>query len=77
MLKQKFIKELILTIFDPDKRIMVKTDISNITLKEVISQPDKLEKLYLIIFYSRKFSPTELNYNIYNKELLAIIDYFK
>ena len=64
-------------MFNPDKRIMVKTDISNIILRGVISQPDKLEKLYLVVFHSRKFSPTELNYDIYNKELLAIIDYFK
>ena len=74
---QKFIKKLILTIFNPDKRTVVETDISNITLKEVISQLDKLGRLYLIIFYFRKFSPAELNYNIYNKELLAIVDYFK
>ena len=56
---------------------MIEIDTSNITLKEVISQPDELGRLYLIIFYSKKFSPTELNYDIYNKELLAIIDCFK
>ena len=77
MLKQKFIEKLILIIFDPDKRTVVKTDISNITLRGVISQPDELERLYLIAFHSRKFSPAELNYNIYNKELLAIMDCFK
>ena len=64
-------------MFNPDKRTVVKTDISNITLEGVISQPDKLRRLYLVVFYSRKFSPTELNYNIYDKELLAIVDYFK
>ena len=77
MLKQKFIEELILTIFNPDKRIVVETDTSNITLRGVISQLDKLGRLYPVVFHSRKFSPTELNYNIYDKELLAIIDYFK
>ena len=56
---------------------MVKTDTSNIILRGIISQLDKLERLYLIIFHSKKFSPTELNYDIYNKELLAIIDCFK
>ena len=56
---------------------MVKIDISNIISKGVINQPDKLRRLYLIVFHSKKFSPAELNYNIYNKELLAIIDYFK
>ena len=33
--------------------------------------------LYLVAFYSRKFLSAELNYIIYNKELLAIINTFK
>ena len=64
-------------MFNPDKRTMVETDISDITLEGVISQSDKLERLYPVAFHSRKFSPTELNYDIYNKELLAIVDCFK
>ena len=64
-------------MFDPDKRTVVEIDISNIILGGVISQLDKLRRLYLVVFYSRKFSPAELNYNIHNKELLAIVDYFK
>ena len=56
---------------------MVKIDTSNITLREVINQPDKLGRLHPVVFHSRKFSPAELNYNIHNKELLAIMDYFK
>ena len=63
-------------MFDPDKRIMVEIDVSDITLG-VISQLDKLERLYLIVFHSRKFNPAELNYDIYNKELLVIVDCFK
>ena len=30
-------------------------------------------KIYIIIYYLRKISPAELNYDIYNKELLAIV----
>ena len=32
---------------------------------------------YLVVYYSRKLTPLELNYNIYNKELLAIIAVLK
>ena len=64
-------------MFNPDKQIVVKTNKSNIIYKGVINHSDKLKRLYLIIFHSRKFSPTELNYNIYNKKLLTIVDYFK
>ena len=64
-------------MFDPDKRTVVKTDTSNITLGGVISQPDELRRLHPVAFYSRKFSPAELNYDIHDKELLAIVDCFK
>ena len=37
----------------------------------------KFEKLHLIAFYSRKFSATEINYEIHNKKLLAIVDSFQ
>ena len=77
VLKQKFIEELILTMFDPDKRTVVETDASDITLGGVISQPDELGRLHLVVFHSRKFSPAELNYDIHDKELLAIVDCFK
>ena len=33
-------------------------------------------KIYAITYYSRKISLVELNYNIHNKELLAIISAF-
>ena len=32
---------------------------------------------YSVIYYSRKLTPLELNYNIYNKELLAIVTILK
>ena len=42
MLKYKFLKELVLTIFNPDKWIVVKIDIFNIILGGVINWLDKL-----------------------------------
>ena len=32
---------------------------------------------HLVVYYSRKLIPLELNYNIYNKELLAIVTVLK
>ena len=32
---------------------------------------------YLVVYYSRKLTLLKLNYNIYNKELLAIIAVLK
>ena len=51
---------------------MVKTDASDFILGICLIQkyPDKW---YLVVYYSRKITPLELNYNIYNKELLSIV----
>ena len=43
----------------------------------VLSQYNKNSKLYLIAFLSQKLTSAELNYKIYNKELLIIVRYFK
>ena len=32
---------------------------------------------YLVVYYSRKITLLELNYNIYNKELLGIVTVLK
>ena len=34
-------------------------------------------EIHLIAFHSRTFTPPKLNYNIHNKELLAIFEVFK
>ena len=38
---------------------------------------DNIEVLYLVVFYSIKINPTKYNYEIYNKELIAIIKAFE
>ena len=72
-----FTKRLILTIFDPAKKIIVETDTSKIALDSILNQPDEKKRLYPIIFYSRKFTISELNYDIHDKELLTIVNNFK
>ena len=75
--KKIFTKGLILTIFNPAKKIIIKIDISRIALNLILSQPDEEKRLHPIIFYSRKFTAPELNYDIYNKKLLIIVNSFK
>ena len=71
-LKELFIVELILKIYTPSLLIVVKTDISDFILGIYLVQK-YLDRQYLVIYYSRKITPLELNYNIYNKELLGIV----
>ena len=72
-----FTKGLILTIFNPAKKIMVEIDINKIALSLILSQPDEKKRLYPIIFYFKNFTVPELNYDINDKKLLTIVDNFK
>ena len=56
--------------------IVVKTDVLDFVLGVYLVQK-YLNRQHLVIYYSRKITPPELNYNIYNKELLGIVAVFK
>jgi hypothetical protein len=72
-LKRRFLKTLILAIFDPEKHIVLKIDASDYAIGACISQLGKNKKFHPITFYSRKIISAETNYDIYDKELLAVI----
>ena len=75
-LKKLFIIELILKIYTPSLLIVVKTDVSDFILGVYLVQK-YLDGWHLVAYYSYKITPLELNYNIYNKELLGIVAVFK
>ena len=56
---------------------MIEIDTNKIALNSILSQPDEEKRLYSVIFYFRKFTAPELNYDIYDKKLLTIVDNFK
>ena len=72
-----FTKKPILAIFNLVKKIMIEIDINRIVLGLILSQLDEKKRLYSIIFYFRKFTAPELNYDIYDKKLLIIVNSFK
>ena len=76
-LKKKFISAPILASFDPEKKIILETNASHQALGSCLCQPDANKQLHSVANRSRKFSGPELNYNIHNKELLAIVDAFE
>ena len=51
----------------------METNSSNYVNASVLSQLDDKGVLHLVAYFSRKMAPAECNYEIYNKELLAII----
>ena len=72
-LKGEFIKAPILRHFDPDKRCIVEVDSSDWACGGILSQYDDKEVLHPVAYFSNKLSPTEINYEIYDKELLAVV----
>lgn len=76
-LKTAFTTAPILMHFDPEAEILVETDASDFVSAGVLSQygPDGL--LHPVAFYSKKHTPAECNYEIYDKELMAIVRCFE
>ena len=56
---------------------VIKANSSNYITKGILSQYNKDRVLYPIIYFLKRLNPAKYNYKIYNKELLAIIRYFK
>jgi Reverse transcriptase (RNA-dependent DNA polymerase)/RNase H-like domain found in reverse transcriptase/Integrase zinc binding domain/Chromo (CHRromatin Organisation MOdifier) domain len=73
-LKKAFTSAPILRHFDFDRPAVVETDSSDFGVGGLISQRDEDGVLHPVAFFSRKLLPAELNYEIYDKELLAIVD---
>ncbi len=72
-LKETFISAPILVHPDPDKAFVVEVDASTTGVGAVLSQQQGTPaKLHPCDFFSRKLSPAERNYDISNRELLAI-----
>ena len=76
-LKCRFTSVPVLRHFDPDREIIVKTDASDYVSVGMMSQYDADGILHPVAFFSKKHSPAECNYKIYDKELMAIIRCFE
>ena len=62
---------------DLDKEFRVKTDTSNYATGEVLSMKCSNELWKLVAFISKLLSDTERNYEIHDKEMLAVVRYLE
>ena len=76
-LKKAFISIPILTHWIPDTQLIVETDASDYVLAAILSIVNKDNEVYPVAFHSYTFTVAKLNYNTYDKELLAIFEAFK
>ena len=76
-LKKAFTFTPILTYWIPNTQLIVETDTSDYALAAILSIVNKDNEVHPVAFHSHTFTAVELNYNIHDKELLAIFKAFK
>ena len=76
-LRNAFLKAPVLRHFDPTRPLRVEMDASDKALGDILLQQDDEGHWHPIAYYSRKLIPAECNYEVHDKELLAIVDSFK
>ena len=76
-LKKVFTSAPILTHWIPDAQLIMETDTSDYALTAIFSIVNKDNEVHLVAFHFHTFTAAELNYNTYDKELLAIFEAFK
>jgi transposase InsO family protein len=59
--------------FDRSKPAILECDASDTAIGGILSQKDNQGRLHPVAFFSKKMLPAEQNYDIYDKELLAIV----
>ena len=77
LLKKVFTSALILTHWIPNQPLVVETDASDYALAAILSMYNPDGELHPIAFHSQTFSGAELNYDVHDKELLAIYKAFQ
>ena len=55
----------------------VKVDTSDFTIRKVLSMKYEDKKQKLIVYISKLLKKAEINYKIYNEDMLVIIKYLK
>ena len=73
-LKRRVTEEPILAHPDPTRQYTLEVDASGYALGAVLSQRGDDSRLHPISYYSRTLMAAERNYDIYNRELLAMVE---
>ena len=72
-LKKRLVSAPLLAHFDPTLLSQMETDASNGVIAGVLSQRQLDREWHPVAYYSKTMIEAELNYPIYNKEMLAIV----
>jgi len=75
--KKVFIFSPILTHWIPDAQLIIETNALDYTLAAILSIVNEENEVHPVAFHSHTFTAAELNYDMHDKELLAIFEAFK
>jgi len=67
----------LLVVPNLNKKFRIETDTLNFATEGVLSIKYEDNKWRLVVYISKSLNETEKNYEIYDKEILAIIQYLK
>ena len=67
-LKKRFTEKPVLTTFDEDKQAILEVDASDYAMGACLTQAGKS-----IAYFSKTFQSAEINYDVGDKELLAVV----
>ncbi|QRW21043.1 Transposon Tf2-1 polyprotein [Rhizoctonia solani] len=73
-LKEAFQSRPVLRHFNPVLPSTLLTDASDFAILGIHCQPDGSGALHPVAFFLRKLTPAKINYKIYDKEMLAIVE---
>ena len=76
-LRQTMITSPVLILPDHEKPFTLITDASDYATGAILQQRDALGRAHPVAYYSKSLQPAERNYEIHDKELLAIIQALK
>ena len=76
-LKRPFTTAPILTHLDETRPTKLEPEASDFALGAVLSPLCEDERWHPVAFQSRKFAPTDVNYDVYDKEMTAIVAAFR
>src|SRR6266702_317355 len=73
MLKKLVCSEPVLLMPTLENPFEMEVDASSFAIRATLSQQDKLQRWHPVAYFSETLSEAEQNYDIYNRELLAIV----
>ena len=72
-LKKRFTQGPVLTALDLDRKMRIEVDVLDYAMRRILSMEGEDGKWRPVAFLSKSLNKTERNYEIHDKEMLAII----